>query len=84
MTFQTREGGEVPGLGACAPRAAPFASLRFSLPSKVTFVRNPFATIATHSLDFGTAQTEPATGFTYPEDFCVLTKKHCPQLTGVG
>lgn len=74
----------MPGWGVCAPRPAPFASLTFSLPRKVASTHNPFATIATHSLDFGIAQTEPATGFTYPEEFCVLTKKSCPQLAGVG
>lgn len=84
MTFQAREGGQVPGLGAYAPGPPPFASLTFALPKNVALRRNPFATIATHSLDFGVAQTDPATGVAYPNEFCILTKKHCPQLAGVG
>lgn len=80
-----KEGGQVPlGMCACAPRQAPFASLTFALPNRLSFGA-PFASISTHTIDsFGFAQKDPATGIDYPGEFCVLTKKHCPQLAGVG
>lgn len=63
----------------------PFASLSFSLSSSCRAAGRPlpFASLSTSS-SFGHAQSEPATGISYPPDFCVLTKKHCPQLAGAG
>lgn len=63
----------------------PFASLSFSLSnsSRAAARSLPFASLSA-STSFGHAQAEPATGITYPSEFCVLTKKHCPQLAGAG
>lgn len=83
--FSERKGSKVP---TGVSLKAPFASLSFSLsnPSKVSFGRSlPFATIhATENITFGHPHVEPATGIVYPAEFCILTKKHCPQLAGAG
>lgn len=95
MTFATRERAAVPGAaqqlqqqpGAPAGAAtcsAPFASLSFTMARPRVALSPPFASISSSSL-FGRPAVEPATGFAYPSSFCVLeTKKHCPQLAGVG
>jgi hypothetical protein len=84
--FTERKGSKVP-TGVCVFQP-PFASLSFGLSngSKKVDSSLPFSSIcaATHSTSFGTAQQEPATGIAYPSEFCVLTKKHCPQLAGAG
>uniref|UniRef100_A0A383W2M2 Chalcone isomerase domain-containing protein n=1 Tax=Tetradesmus obliquus TaxID=3088 RepID=A0A383W2M2_TETOB len=85
MSFR-ESNAQVP-LGACMPRAAPFASLTFSLPKQRVAFAAPFASITAHHQlhhKFGDAQQEPATGIEYPAECCVLTKKICPQLAGVG
>jgi hypothetical protein len=82
--FSERKGSQVPTSVNLHP---PFASLSFALPypSKVSFQRSslPFASLGA-TAGFGHAQTEPATGVSYPPEFCILTKKHCPQLAGAG
>jgi hypothetical protein len=81
--FSERKGSQVPTGVTLQP---PFASLSFALPSKVSFGRSsslPFASLGV-TAGFGDAQTEPATGVSYPPEFCILTKKNCPQLAGAG
>lgn len=82
--FSERKGSQVPTGLTLQP---PFASLSFALanPSKVSFGRSslPFASLGA-TAGFGHAQTEPATGVSYPNEFCILTKKNCPQLAGAG
>jgi hypothetical protein len=85
--FQTRENAQVPGAQQLLLRA-PFASLTFSLPARQVSFGPPLASLTASAQlpvhTFGAAQVEPATGFNYPDEFCVLTKKHCPHLAGVG
>eukprot|EP00775_Hariotina_reticulata_P003049 gene3049-3330_t len=85
--FQTRENAQVPGAQQLLLRA-PFASLTFSLPARTVSFGPPLASLTASAQlpvhTFGAAQVEPATGFNYPDEFCVLTKKHCPHLAGVG
>lgn len=98
--FTEHKGSQVPGTSSSPKHqqqhqqlshhyAPPFASLSFALPAPkaVAFGLRaaPFASLSSSSSSmFGAAQQEAATGHTYPQELCVLTKKHCPQLAGVG
>ncbi|KAF8060612.1 FAP2 [Scenedesmus sp. PABB004] len=74
-------GAPVPVGPVEARRVAPLASLTFSLgPARGRVA--PFAAVSSGA--FGAALSEPATGLAYAEEFCVLSKRHCPKLAGVG
>jgi len=82
--FETRDGYAVPGTSSSA--LVP-ASMTFSLPTRVSFGSRritPFASVSLAGRTFGRASAEAATGIQFPAEFCFLTKKHCPELAGVG
>lgn len=79
--FVTSDGGEVPTTsGRRVGGVLPMASITFNLPNVGPFGggRLPFASLS------HLPTVEGSTSVAFPAEFCTLSAKACPQLTGVG